>query len=70
MPKFHILYGKKRYTVGPCTTLILGTKKISVFQKQCILTYHIGTSKNRVSVKFLHTLYTIKLVDIEFLELM
>ena len=30
--------------------------------------YHIGTSKNLVSAKFLHTLYTIKSVYIEFLE--
>ena len=31
--------------------------------------FYIGTSINRVSVKFLHTLYTIKSVYIEFLEL-
>ena len=31
--------------------------------------YYIGTSKNRVSAKFLYTLYTIKSVYIEFLEL-
>ena len=30
--------------------------------------YYIGTLKNRVSAKFLHTLYTIKSVYIEFLE--
>ena len=31
--------------------------------------YYIGTSKNHVSAKFLHTLYTIKSVYIKFLEL-
>ena len=31
--------------------------------------YHIETSKNRVSTKFLQTLYTIESVYIEFLEL-
>ena len=56
------------YTGGPRTTLILGTRKISVFRKQCIVGYYIGTSKNRVSEKFLHTLYTIKSVYIKFLE--
>ena len=55
-------------TVGPRTTLILRTRKISVFRKQCIVGYYIGTSKNRVSAKFLDTLYTIKSVCIEFLE--
>ena len=55
-------------TVGPRTTLILGTRKISVFRKQCIVDYYIVTSKNHVSAKFLHTLYTIKSVYTEFLE--
>ena len=49
--------------------LISGTREISVFRKQCIVGYYIGTSKNRVSAKFLHTLYTIKSVYIEFSEL-
>jgi len=57
-------------TVRPRTTLILGIRKISVFWKHCIVGYYIGTSKNRISAKFLHTLYTIKSVNIEFLELM
>ena len=56
-------------TVGPLTALIFGTRKISVFPKQCIVGYYIGTSKNRVSAKFLHIFYTIKSVYIEFLEL-
>ena len=34
-----------------------------------LLGYYIGTSKIRVSAKFLHTVYTIKSVWIEFLEL-
>ena len=55
-------------TVGPRTTLILGTRKISVFRKQCMVGYYIGTSKNRVSGKFLYTLYTKKSVYIKFLE--
>ena len=37
-------------TVGPRTMLILGTRKISVFRKQCIAGYYIGTSG--VSAKF------------------
>ena len=60
---------EKESTVGPHTTLILGTREISVFRKQCIVGYYIGTSEKRVSGKFLHTLYTIKSVYIEFLEL-
>ena len=55
--------------LGPHTTLILGTRKVSVFRKQCILGYNIGTPKNCVSAKFLHTLYTMKSVYIELLEL-
>ena len=51
----------------PRTTLNLVTRKISVFQKQCIVSYYIGTSKKRVSAKFLHTLYTIESVYIAFL---
>ena len=57
-----------KITVGPRTTLILGTRRISVFRKQCIVGYYIGTSKTRVSAKFLQMLYTIKSVHIEFLE--
>ena len=56
-------------TVEPRTMLILGKRKISVLQKQCTMGYHIGTSKNRVSVKFLHTVYTTKSVQIKFSEL-
>ena len=56
-------------TIGPHSTLILGTRKNSVLRKQCIVGYYRGTSKNHVSAKFLHTLYTIKLVYIEFLVL-
>ena len=49
--------------------LILGTRKISVFRKQCIVGYYIGTSKKCVSAKLLDTLYVIKSVYIKFLEL-
>ena len=35
----------------------------------CIVGYYIGTSKNCVCAKFLHTLYAIKSVYIKFLEL-
>ena len=48
--------------------LILGTRKISVFWKKCIGNYYIEISKNHISAKFLHTLYTVKSVYIEFLE--
>ena len=49
--------------------LILGTRKICVFRKQCIVGYYVGTSKYLVSAKFLDALCTIKSVYIEFLEL-
>ena len=49
--------------------LILGTRKIRVFRKQCIVGYHLGTYKNHVSAKFLDTLYTVKSVYIEILEI-
>ena len=49
--------------------LILGIRKTFVFRKQWIVVYYLQISKNRVSAKFLHTLYTIKLVYIKFLVL-